>query len=240
MWDSPSGACCLVRDVLLSLLAHTTLVALALLVAASRPKPLEIERLTLPESVVVTRLEVHVDSGPPHSPGPPPIIPQQAPSTPRARLTSPSQLPRKNRKARARDALRMTQAAPARTAKTRITGNSSNHQEEPQVELQGNLRGEPETSEQQTGLPTASAGLPWRESRPTPLYPAAARSRRLQGEVRVALQTDSEGRVRSVEVIKSSGYAILDRAAAEGVRGWRLRPEARLEVPILFRLTSSR
>lgn len=79
---------------------------------------------------------------------------------------------------------------------------------------------------------------------PLPHYPRAARLRGLEGRVLLGVEVSPLGECRHVEVIESSGHALLDRAALEAVRRWRFIPArrggepiaARLEVPIIFRL----
>ncbi len=67
-------------------------------------------------------------------------------------------------------------------------------------------------------------------------YPAAARSRRLQGVVHVRFQMNREGKVLAVEVIRSSGAVALDRAALDTIRRAAplpAIPEGRSETMIL-------
>ncbi len=63
-------------------------------------------------------------------------------------------------------------------------------------------------------------------------YPPAALRDRLEGRVLLRLQIDAAGRVASVEVVESSGHAVLDRAAAEGVRSWQAAPARLLGRPV--------
>ena len=62
---------------------------------------------------------------------------------------------------------------------------------------------------------------------PLPEYPLDARRRHLTGSgiFRLRVQFDT-GRVRSVEIEKSTGHARLDEPAKETLRRWRFRPEA--------------
>lgn len=76
------------------------------------------------------------------------------------------------------------------------------------------------------------------------VYPEEARRRGWEGRVLLRLSINAEGRVTRAEVIQSSGYRILDEAAARAVRSWRSkpahvggRPVATVEVqPVRFRL----
>jgi protein TonB len=57
---------------------------------------------------------------------------------------------------------------------------------------------------------------------PSPPYPAAARSRGMQGTVYLSITFGADGRVTNATVARSSGYSELDRAAADWVRRrWR-------------------
>ena|GEM_PF-2413848 len=55
-------------------------------------------------------------------------------------------------------------------------------------------------------------------------YPVEAISRRLEGVVYIQLEVKIDGSVGQAVVVRSSGYAILDRAALNTVQGWRFRP----------------
>jgi protein TonB len=83
---------------------------------------------------------------------------------------------------------------------------------------------------------------------PKPLYPERARKEGQQGRVFLRVLVDEEGRSKSVEVIRSSGSEILDRAAAEAIKLWRFSParygdkpvESWVRIPVDFRLTDAR
>jgi protein TonB len=95
----------------------------------------------------------------------------------------------------------------------------------------------PRTQPRQLGIdssvPIASAArLPGTESkRPPsfennspPIYPAAAIARGQEGTVLLRLRIGADGRMLSVEVVRSSGHPILDGAAVNAVKRWRARP----------------
>jgi protein TonB len=79
---------------------------------------------------------------------------------------------------------------------------------------------------------------------PPPVYPPLARRRRLQGTVLVRVHVGVQGAVLDLQVERSSGHEILDRAALGAVRAWRFLParrgatpvEAWVRVPLDFRL----
>jgi protein TonB len=79
---------------------------------------------------------------------------------------------------------------------------------------------------------------------PPPRYPSTARRRGLEGRVVLRVHVDADGTANRVEVMESSGHALLDRAARRAVLRWRFVP-ARLagvpvtgtvDVPVTFRL----
>jgi protein TonB len=79
-----------------------------------------------------------------------------------------------------------------------------------------------------------------------PPYPESARSRGVEGSVAIEVTVLADGTVSDVRVVRSSGAAVLDRAAVRAVRGWAFRPatvngepvESVLRLPpIRFRLT---
>jgi TonB family protein len=62
---------------------------------------------------------------------------------------------------------------------------------------------------------------------PQPDYPLAARSRHISGaglfQLRVRVRT---GRVLDVQIVRSTGYSILDVAAIQALIKWRFKPSA--------------
>ena len=80
---------------------------------------------------------------------------------------------------------------------------------------------------------------------PKPHYPERARKEGREGTVILTVLVNQKGKPERVEVGRSSGFAMLDQAAAETVRLWLFQParcgEKRVEswvrIPIVFRLT---
>jgi len=78
-----------------------------------------------------------------------------------------------------------------------------------------------------------------------PRYPRRARRDGLEGRVVLSAQVSAAGRIVGLEVVQSSGHAILDRAAFRAVNRWTVRPArqggkpvpSEVRIPILFRLT---
>ncbi len=77
-----------------------------------------------------------------------------------------------------------------------------------------------------------------------PTYPEPAVSRRISGTVLLLVRVDASGRVEDIEVLTSSGSAILDREAVRAVAAWRFSPALErgrpvpgaVEVPVRFAL----
>lgn len=63
----------------------------------------------------------------------------------------------------------------------------------------------------------------WSGNVPPP-YPAMARRTGEQGEVRLDVYVDVDGRVTEVRLRQSSGSTLLDRTAIDTVRKWRFKP----------------
>lgn len=79
---------------------------------------------------------------------------------------------------------------------------------------------------------------------PPPEYSEFARQMRQEGIVMLSVDVNKEGYPVSVEIIRSSGFRLLDQAALKAVRYWRFQPgsigsvpiESTVTVPIRFRL----
>ena len=83
-----------------------------------------------------------------------------------------------------------------------------------------------------------------RPNNPVPIYPSEAQLRGWQGVVEMRFTINTDGTVQKLEIIRSSGYSILDASAYNAGRNWRFEPatrggqavEAILRVPVRFRL----
>jgi len=79
---------------------------------------------------------------------------------------------------------------------------------------------------------------------PKPEYPAFARRMRIEGMVMLKVLVSRQGIALKVEMAQSSGYEILDKAAAGAVKNWRFVParqgdspvEEWVQVPVAFHL----
>lgn len=66
---------------------------------------------------------------------------------------------------------------------------------------------------------------------PKPLYPQRARERGIEGKVTVKVLVTPEGTVERAEVVKSSGYELLDQNAQESALEARFKPALKAGVP---------
>ena len=68
---------------------------------------------------------------------------------------------------------------------------------------------------------------------PKPPYPAAMRSSRAEGAVRLRIYLDAQGTPQRVEVVESSGYDSFDSSASSWVLSrWRFSPAMRGGIPV--------
>lgn len=69
-------------------------------------------------------------------------------------------------------------------------------------------------------------------------YPPPAVSQGLEGEVVLLLTLDTAGRIRALEIAKSSGHALLDQAALDAARHIGALPgnPRQTLLPVTFRL----
>lgn len=70
-------------------------------------------------------------------------------------------------------------------------------------------------------------------------YPPEAISRGLEGEVRLLLTLDLEGKVLDAQIVSSSGHALLDQAATDAAYAMRRLPNTgmlELILPVVFKL----
>ena len=85
---------------------------------------------------------------------------------------------------------------------------------------------------------------PMYRTNPSPHYPRLARKRGYEGTVVLEVLVDPNGRVKDLQVFKSGGYAILDKAAVASVKTWLFEPGMRgdekvemwVKIPIRFQL----
>ncbi len=73
---------------------------------------------------------------------------------------------------------------------------------------------------------------------PAPQYPASSLQKGHEGTVVLKLRQQANGRVGEIELVSSSGYSALDRAAIEAAARWKLGDELpkSVSVPIRFRI----
>ncbi len=101
----------------------------------------------------------------------------------------------------------------------------------------------PVAAEVANGKPGILARPLYRKN-PEPAYPVAARRRRQEGVTLLSVHVTAAGRAGAVTVKQSSGFRLLDDAAAQAVLDWEFEParidaepmESDIEVPVRFRL----
>ena len=79
---------------------------------------------------------------------------------------------------------------------------------------------------------------------PKPKYPETARREGWEGTVLLRVLVDQDGKSKSIEINRSSGFETLDRAAMETVKVWRFHPahygerlvESWVKIPVVFSL----
>jgi TonB family protein len=87
------------------------------------------------------------------------------------------------------------------------------------------------TAVKKSNLDTTIAYPLYKENSP-PVYPAIARVRGYEGVVLVSAEVLPDGRVGSMKIRKSSGYAILDQSAIEAVKPWKFEPAKKYGSPL--------
>jgi protein TonB len=86
--------------------------------------------------------------------------------------------------------------------------------------------------------------IPHYRSNPLPEYPRLARKKHWQGVVWLLVDVSADGSVDDLEVEKTCGHKILDRAAQRTVKRWQFSPATRgglpvssqVRIPVRFRL----
>lgn len=100
----------------------------------------------------------------------------------------------------------------------------------------------PASADAPAGDPQLITDPRFRQPPAPPVYPRRARDTNQQGTVMVRALIGPDGRTREVRVWESSGFHLLDAAAAEAVRGWHFEPaqwngrgvDAWVQVPVRF------
>jgi TonB family protein len=109
------------------------------------------------------------------------------------------------------------------------------------IARQGSLSGSPRWDGGASGTGVADA-LPRYAHNARPVYPRLARLRGYEGIVVLKVEVLTDGTVGRIEIGRSAGYDILDRAALAAVRNWKFEPgrkEGRavamgVDVPVRF------
>ena len=116
--------------------------------------------------------------------------------------------------------------------------------EAPQADVSVAGVSSPASAPQLVSIGTSDRAAPRLLSNRPPTYPEEAIIRGLEGTVLLRLYITSEGQVGKLEIVSSSGHAILDAAAVGAVRSWRFMPAfqagrsmaAAVRLPVRFSL----
>ena len=76
-------------------------------------------------------------------------------------------------------------------------------------------------------------------SAPQPIYPLEARQKRIQGSGVWKVVVAKDGRVDSIQLIKSTGSKALDDAAEKALRQWRFEPGLIKDISVPVKFTMS-
>ena len=79
---------------------------------------------------------------------------------------------------------------------------------------------------------------------PHPTYPLIARKKGWQGKLLLKVRVSENGNVMNVNIVKTSGFSILDKTSVETIKKWKFTPaqigqnyvEDYLNIPITFKL----
>lgn len=88
----------------------------------------------------------------------------------------------------------------------------------------------------------ASMAIPRYRENTHPVYPWIARLKGYEGVVLLSAEIFSDGKVGTLKIKRSSGYALLDRSALDAVKAWKFEPGRRMgrsipmwvDVPVKF------
>jgi protein TonB len=104
----------------------------------------------------------------------------------------------------------------------------------PQINLGGT---DSETNTVVTGPSVIPASVDAAFRNKQPVYPPEAVRRAQQGAVMLLIHVSPEGLASGVDVLRSSGYGSLDRAARDAVTAWHFLPAVKDGEPIPFDMT---
>jgi TonB family protein len=78
---------------------------------------------------------------------------------------------------------------------------------------------------------------PQTQTNPPPVYPEEARAQHQEGTVYLRVAVSADGRAENVELLLSSGFALLDEAALTAVRDWAFDPARNESGPVSSHIT---
>lgn len=207
------------------------------------PRNVDIPPVAVPETAVADPIVPPLEPDIPLIAEQPPPVPEEAVPTPQeVVLTHPFPPPPKPSVPVAATVTRKpaTPPSPPAQAQAQASRDASGRQGR-------EISGKPAEAVGESGAAAGNRAAEYRlgaSATPLPDYPWSARRRGQEGRVVIRLAVDAEGKPIQVDVAESSGEPILDRAATETLKTWRLKPAVRnglavasvLNVPIRFKL----
>ena len=111
-----------------------------------------------------------------------------------------------------------------KTIPEKTAEETDSHFDSEQTASKALLKVEKETASTISPLQMIREAKPLYRSNPSPKYPRIARIRGYQGNVLLDVLVNKNGKVNDLKIYRSSGYPILDRAAASSVKHWLFEP----------------
>ena len=131
-----------------------------------------------------------------------------------------------------------------KTIPEEITEKSESHMNTEPAESKTTLKVTKQSTSALSPLKVIREAIPIYRSNPSPKYPRIARLRGYQGNILLDVLVNKDGKVHDLNIFKSSGYLLLDKAATSTVKHWLFEPgmigdekvDMWVRVPIRFEL----
>lgn len=211
-------------------------------------KIVEVKLISYPAKLPEPALVSKSSDPPPPAPPSPPSAPKAAPK-PKKQQKQPKAVPTPTPKKQPQpvQAVKPTKEQP-KTVSTPSTVANNNTTESSNIMTANNVTNNNTTRSSKTATNSGvSSGVRFNAAylnNPEPSYPRMSRRLGEQGQIKLKVQVDAQGKPIIVQINQSSGFVRLDNAAVEAVQKWRFIP-AQLDgkaimdwviVPIEFKL----